>query len=68
MIFLAQTINPEIGNYQEHFINDQFNFTVKVSNGTIDITLEDAQDYETRPGSVTFHRVEIVAGTFKKNI
>ena len=67
MIFLAQSINPEIGVYQEHFINDQFNFTAQLSNGTIDMTLEDAQDYETRPGSVTFDRVEIVAGTFKKN-
>ena len=51
MIFLAQTINPEIGYYQEHFINEHFNFTAKLSNGTIDMTIEDAQDYETRPSS-----------------
>jgi L-cystine uptake protein TcyP (sodium:dicarboxylate symporter family) len=67
MIFLAQTINPEIGYYQEHFINEHFNFTAKLSNGTIDMTIEDAQDYETRPGSITFKRIEKVAGTFKKN-
>ncbi len=67
LIFLAQSINPDIGNYQEYFINDQYNFTAQLSNGTIDMTLEDAQDYETRPSSVTFDRVEIVAGTFKKN-
>jgi hypothetical protein len=66
MIFLAQSIDPEIGYYQEHFINDQFNFTAQLSNGTIDMTIEDAQDYETRPSSITFRRVEIVAGTFKK--
>ena len=67
MIFLAQSIDPEIGHYQEHFINDQFNFTAKVSNGTIDMTIEDAQDYEARPSSVTFDRIEIVARTFKKS-
>ena len=67
LILLARSINPEIGNYLEHFINEHFNFTAQLSNGTIDMTLEDAQDYETRPSSITFDRVEIVAGTFKKN-
>jgi hypothetical protein len=67
MILLARSINPEIGHYQEHFINDQFNFTAQLSNGTIDMTIEDAQDYEARPSSVTFDRIEIVARTFKKS-
>jgi hypothetical protein len=67
MIFLARSINPEIGYYLEHFINEHFNFTVKVSNGTINMTIEDAQDYEARPSSVTFDRIEIVARTFKKS-
>ena len=66
IIFLAQKVNPEIGSYQEHFINECFNFTVKLSNGTINMSLEDAQDYEARPSSVTFDRFEKVAKTFKK--
>ena len=66
IIFLAESINPEIGSYQEHSINEWFNFTVKLTNGTINMTLEDAQDYEAQPSSVTFDRIEIVAKTFKK--
>lgn len=66
IIFLAQKVNSEIGSYVEHYINERFNFTVKLSNGTINMTLEDAQDYEARPSSVTFDRFEIVAKTFKK--
>lgn len=68
IVFLAQSINQEIGFYQEHAINEYFNFTVKLSNGTINMTLEDAQDYEVRPISVTFDRIEKVAKTFQKNI
>jgi hypothetical protein len=66
MTFLARLINPEIGSYQEHYINELFNFTVKLSNGTINLTIEDAQDYEARPSSVTFDRYKIVANTFCK--
>ena len=68
IIFLVHTINPEIGFYQEHYINECFDFTVQLSNGTINLTLEDAQDYETRPSSITFDRYEKVANTFKKTI
>jgi hypothetical protein len=64
--FLAQKINHEIGSYIEHYINESFNFTVKLSNGEIDMTIRDAQDYEARPSSVAFDRFEIVAKTFRK--
>jgi len=67
IIFLAQKVNPEIGSYQEHYINECFDFTIKLSNGTINMTLEDAQDYEVRPSSVTFDRFQKVAETFRKN-
>ena len=66
IIFLAQKVNPEIGSYQEHFINECFNFTVQLTNGTINMTLADAQDYEARPSSVTFDRFQKVAKTFRK--
>ena len=68
IIFLAQKVNPEIGSYEEHYINECFDFTVKLSNGTINMSLEDAQDYEARPSSVTFDRYEIISKTFKKFI
>ena len=63
--FLAQTIHPEIGSYQQHYINESFNFTVILSNGAIDMTLEIVQDYEARPSSVTFDRYLVVANTFR---
>ncbi len=66
MIFLAQSINREIGFYREHYINEHYNFTILLSNGTISMTLEDVQDYETRPSGVTYDRIEIVVKTFKK--
>ena len=64
--FLAQTINPEIGSYVEHYINENYNFTVKLSNGAIDMTIRDTQDYEERPSSVTSDRAVIIAKTFSK--
>ena len=64
--YLAQTINPEIWSYQEHFINEDYDFTVKLSNGEIVMSIEIAQDYEARPSSVTFDWYETVADTFQK--
>jgi hypothetical protein len=66
--YLAKTINPEIGSYLNHKINNSYNFTVELSNGTIKMSLEIAQDYEARPSSVTFDRYEIVAKTFCKTL
>ena len=64
--YLAHTINHEIGSYQEHFINENYNFTVKLSNGEIVMSIKIAQDYEAQPGSVAYDRYEIVADTFRK--
>ena len=66
VIYNAQRINPEIGSYQEHYINENYDFRVKLSNGEIDMSIEIAQAYEAQPGSVTYDRYEIVADTFRK--
>ena len=63
---LARTMNPEIGSYQEHFINESFGFSVRLSNGAINMSREVAQDYEAQPSSVTPDRIEKVANTFRK--
>ena len=49
---LARTLNPKIGDYQELFINEDFGFSIRLSNGSINISLEVAQDYEAQPSSV----------------
>lgn len=63
---LASTLNTEIGDYQEHFINENFGFSVRLSNGKRNMSLEVAQDYEAYPSSVTQDRIERVAMTFRK--
>jgi hypothetical protein len=63
---LAWTNNPEIGLYQEHYLNDSFNFSVKLTNGVIDMSIEIVQDYEARPSSVTSDRIDTVVQTFRK--
>ena len=66
IVLQARTFHQEIGTYQEHYINENYNFTVKLSNGEMDMALEIAMDYEARPSSVTSDRIDIVAGTFRK--
>lgn len=63
---LARALNPEIGTYQEHFINEGFSFSIRLSNGAIHMSIEVAQDYETQPSSVTQDRIEKVATTFRR--
>jgi hypothetical protein len=62
---LARNVNPDIGYYQEHYINEGFGFSVRLSNGAINMSIEVAQDFEAHQSSVTPDRVEIVAKTFR---
>jgi hypothetical protein len=62
---LARTLNPKIGDYQELFINEDFGFSIRLSNGSINISLEVAQDYEAQPSSVTHDRIERVVNSFR---
>ena len=64
VVGLAMKHNPEIGHYQEHFINESFGFSVRLSNGMLNMSQEVAQDYEAQPSSVTQDRIERVANTF----
>jgi hypothetical protein len=66
VISLVKLINSEIGDYQEHFVNESFIFSVKLTNGVINMSVEVAQDYEAQPSSVTQDRLEKVAKTFRK--
>ena len=63
---LAWTNNPEIGFYQEHYLNDRYDFSVMLTNGVIDMSIEVVQDYEARPSSVTSDRIDKVVKTFRK--
>ncbi len=64
VVNLARKFNNEIGVYSEHFINENFQFIVRLSNGRLKMSTEIAQDYEAQPTSVTGDRVKAVADTF----
>lgn len=61
----ARVYNSAIGDYQEHFINERFGYTIRLSNGRIEMSREIADDYEVQPNSVSKDKIERVAQTFK---
>lgn len=63
----ARTYNKDIGTYEEHYTNANFGFTVKLSNGRLEMSVEMAQDQEVMPTSVSEDRIRAVANTFKNN-
>ena len=63
---LARTLNTQIGSYQEHFLNEDFGYSVRLSNGAIRMSKEIAKDFETMKSSVTNDRVQRVAETYRK--
>lgn len=63
---LARALNSQIGSYQEHFLNEDFGYSVKLSNGAIRMSKEIAEDYVTMQSSVTIDRVQRVAQTYRK--
>jgi hypothetical protein len=66
VLTIARNVNPDIGPYQEHFIDENFGFTVRLSNGTLHMSEEIALDYEVLSRSVTPDRIAIVAKSFIK--
>lgn len=60
----AKQYDTEIGNYEEHFINESFNYTVRVSNGRIVVPRSMAQDQEVQPSSISEDRIKSVAANF----
>jgi len=63
----ARTINGEIGSYQEHFINENFHYIVRLDNGRIDIPVENAQDYEVQPGSISDEQIIRIANSYQNH-
>ncbi len=60
----ARNLNPEIGIYKEHFINAKFQYTVRLSNGRIEMSKDIAKHYETQPKSVSEDKIQGVAYTY----
>lgn len=62
----ASGINPKIGSYMEHFINESFNFTVRLDNGRVSISRELAQDYQATGGRIEQERIIHVANSYQE--
>lgn len=62
---LARLQNQEIGFYQQHYINENFGYTVRLTNnGGIRVSQEIAQDYEVDPASITEEQIQRVANSY----
>ncbi len=50
MTDLARTFNPNLGSYVEHFLNDDFNYSVRLNNNFgIKISRTLVQDFSAMP-------------------
>lgn len=59
--------NPAIGSYDKSMMNTNFNYSVKLSNGTIEIVEELVTDYERAASGITEDRYKITASKFISN-
>jgi hypothetical protein len=64
---LAREFNPRIGNYQEHFIIENFGFIVSLSNGSIKIPVDLAKHCEEEPATLTREMIKTVAESYWTN-
>lgn len=58
---LAAEMNPAIGTYESHYLNKDIGFTVKLSNGTIEIPVDLASAYEKNREEFNPHKLRKVA-------
>jgi len=63
----ARQYNHDIGDYMEHYVNERFAFTVRLSNGRIELPMEMAQDQEAMPSSISEDRIKTIASRFQSN-
>jgi hypothetical protein len=63
---LARSINVQIGSYQKHHFSETMGFSVSLSNGAINMSIDIAHDFETQPSSITPDQIKMVANTFRK--
>jgi hypothetical protein len=64
---LARRINPNIGNYLEHFSTDDSHYAVHLSNnGIIIVSHDTAEDFETDDPDIFDVRIEEVANSYTR--
>lgn len=64
---LARRINPEIGNYLEHYSIDTNHYKVHLSNnGILLVSHDTAEDFETDDPDIFDIRIEQVANSYRR--
>ncbi|WP_396188437.1 hypothetical protein [Flavobacterium sp.] len=64
---LARPHHQQIGNYIEHFENDNLKYEVILTdNGAITISVELAQDFAVNPTNINEPRIIQVANSYRK--
>jgi len=67
VISLARDLNQKIGTYVEHYVNENFSYSVLLSNNcAIRMSQEIAYDYEIDPTCITPERIIAVVESFRK--
>jgi uncharacterized protein YpmS len=64
---LARRINPEIGNYLEHYSTEDSHYKVHLSNnGILLVSHDTAEDFETDDPDIFDIRIEQVANSYHR--
>ena len=67
LVDLAREINPEIGYYEFHIEGSiERGFSIKLSNGKVDVSVQLASDYEINPDNISEEVIRNMARTFRR--
>lgn len=66
LILKAAELNPLLGNYQTHYLNEDARFIVQLSNGQLEIEIETARQYEQDPGKMLTGKLQQLVFNYKK--
>jgi hypothetical protein len=67
LLFELRRYNSEIGDYDKSMMNMNFDYSVKLTNGNIQISQELVYDYERAKQAITEDRYQIAATRFVIN-
>tara|TARA_R110002049_G_scaffold274362_1_gene452289 strand:+ start:610 stop:855 length:246 start_codon:yes stop_codon:yes gene_type:complete len=64
LVRLSKKFNENIGEYVEHYINQDFNYSVRLNNNTgVKVSRILAQDYDKMPNILTEEDLERIANS-----
>ena len=58
-------LNPLVGDYDSHYLNEKCKFVIRLSNGVIEAPIYLVRDYEKNPDEIHIKQLHKVAITYK---